>query len=98
MGSNSKNHKREATKVRRVSKAAALSPASTSGASTDGTNGEDLEGMISAIHEKFKRRTREQRDRAEMYVKNTISNAMQTIEQYVMHYEEQMYLAHMPAT
>ena len=64
----------------------------TSSSTGDGGNnsGEDLEKLIEVIHEKFRKRTKEQKDQAERKVREMVQHATTTLERHVLDYEGQV--------
>jgi hypothetical protein len=59
--------------------------------SDETANGEDIDGLIGVIHEQFKKKTKEQKQKTEQLINEAVSNAMQSVKVNMLRYEEQMY-------
>lgn len=74
------------TKVPLPRPAAGYCPTSVAEASPS----DELEGIIVAIQEKYRRKAREQREKTEQTIISMKEQMMQTVEERILQYEEQM--------
>lgn len=85
MGGQRKSEPIQKSKISRLS---AAIPYPTSVAET--SHGDELEGIITAIQEKYKKRAREQREKAETAMSTMKEQMMHKVEEKIATYEEKM--------